>query len=439
MPSRGRFGPARHSAAGPALPSRLAPGPRLRRLIGRPRGSCGRRMVRPGGTPRPRPGWPVAVPAPGSRWAGAESDMAALRPCADGPCCSHPSAAPGVQQTLDEMDFERGIWSAALNGDLGRVKYLIQKAVDPSQPDSAGYTALVSGERVERTKLECGHGVPDPGGGLRSWRLGPQEAEARERQKLDEEKRRRLERFNSSRTNLENLADLEKLVQRRKEKRLKRRVPPKAPQPEVKPQPQAQLEPVGLEVFLKAAAENQEALIDKYLADGGDPNAHDKLHRTALHWACLKGHCELVNKLLEAGAAVDTRDLLDRTPVFWACRRGHLDILKQLLNWGAQVNARDKIWSTPLHVAVRTGHCDCLEHLIACGACIDAQDKEGDTALHEAVRHGRYRAMKLLLLYGAGLGVRNAASVTPVQLARDWQRGIQEALQAHVRHTRTRC
>ncbi|XP_043323758.1 ankyrin repeat domain-containing protein 23 isoform X2 [Cervus canadensis] len=265
---------------------------------------------------------------------------------------------------------------------------------------------LVSGERVETTKLERGHGVPDPGGGLHSWRLGPQEAEARERQKLDEEKRRRLERFNSSRTNLENLADLEKLVQRRKEKRLKRRVPPKAPQPEVKPQPQAQLEPVDLEVFLKAAAENQEALIDKYLADGGDPNAHDKL---------------------------------DRTPVFWACRRGHLDILKQLLNRGAQVNARDKMWSTPLHVAVRTGHCDCLEHLIACGARIDAQDKEGDTALHEAVRHGRYRAVKLLLLYGAGLGVRNAASVTPAQLARDWQRGIQEALQAHVRHSRTRC
>eukprot|EP00070_Physeter_catodon_P023190 XP_023985625.1 ankyrin repeat domain-containing protein 39 isoform X1 [Physeter catodon] len=68
--------------------------------------------------------------------------MAVQQPCAEGPCCSHPSAAPGVQQTLDEMDFERGIWSAALNGDLGRVKYLIQKAADPSQPDSAGYTAL---------------------------------------------------------------------------------------------------------------------------------------------------------------------------------------------------------------------------------------------------------------------------------------------------------
>ncbi|KAK2093218.1 Ankyrin repeat domain-containing protein 39 [Saguinus oedipus] len=31
---------------------------------------------------------------------------------------------------------------SALNGDLGRVKHLIQKAEDPSQPDSAGYTAL---------------------------------------------------------------------------------------------------------------------------------------------------------------------------------------------------------------------------------------------------------------------------------------------------------
>ncbi|XP_077605509.1 ankyrin repeat domain-containing protein 23 [Crocuta crocuta] len=296
----------------------------------------------------------------------------------------------------------------------------------------------VCGERDERKALGCGHGIAGHGGGPRAWRLGAQEAAAQEQWKLEEEKKKKLERLNNSRLNLETLADLKNLVQRRREKRLKRRVPPRAPDPTVKPQPEAQLESVDLETFLKAAAENQEALIDKYLTDGGDPNAHDKLHRTALHWACLKGHSQLVNKLLEAGATVDARDLLDRTPVFWACRGGHLDILKELLNHGAQVNARDKIWSTPLHVAVRTKHCDCLEHLIACGAHIDAQDKEGDTALHEAVRHGHYKAMKVLLLYGAKLGVQNVASVTPVQLARDWQRGIREALQAHVGHPRTR-
>lgn len=68
--------------------------------------------------------------------------MAARKLCGDEPCCSCPGGVPGVQQTLEEMDFERGIWSAALDGDLGRVKSFVQKPTDPSQPDSAGYTAL---------------------------------------------------------------------------------------------------------------------------------------------------------------------------------------------------------------------------------------------------------------------------------------------------------
>ncbi|XP_054403179.1 ankyrin repeat domain-containing protein 23 isoform X7 [Pongo abelii] len=330
---------------------------------------------------------------------------------------------------------------ASYCGHTEIARLLLSHGSNPRVVDDDGMTSLhkVSGERVEGKVLGFGHGVPDPGAWPSDWRRGPQEAVALEKLKLEEEKKKKLERFNSSRFNLDNLADLENLVQRRK-KRLRHRVPPRKPEPLVKPQPQAQAEPVGLEMFLKAAAENQEYLIDKYLTDGGDPNTHDKLHCTALHWACLKGHSRLVNKLLVAGATVDARDLLDRTPVFWACRGGHLDILKQLLNQGAQVNARDKIGSTPLHVAVRTRHPDCLEHLIECGAHLNAQDKqEGDTALHEAVQHGSYKAMKLLLLYGAELGVRNAASVTPVQLARDWQRGIREALQAHVAHPRTRC
>lgn len=47
--------------------------------------------------------------------------------------------------------------------------------------------------------------------------------------------------------------------------------------PFTQPQPQAQLGPVDLDTFLKAAAENQESLVDKYLADGGDSSAHDKV------------------------------------------------------------------------------------------------------------------------------------------------------------------
>ncbi|KAG8440943.1 hypothetical protein GDO86_006616 [Hymenochirus boettgeri] len=66
--------------------------------------------------------------------------MESHRPHTAGGCCC--TAAAGVRQTVDEMDFERGIWSAALDGDLSRVRSLIQKGADPNLPDNFGYTAL---------------------------------------------------------------------------------------------------------------------------------------------------------------------------------------------------------------------------------------------------------------------------------------------------------
>ncbi|XP_069034141.1 ankyrin repeat domain-containing protein 39 [Embiotoca jacksoni] len=62
-------------------------------------------------------------------------------------CSSHPVSSPSVHQTLNEMDFERGIWSAAMDGDLERVKSLVQKGTDPNMRDLAGYTALHYGSR----------------------------------------------------------------------------------------------------------------------------------------------------------------------------------------------------------------------------------------------------------------------------------------------------
>uniref|UniRef100_A0A8C3IIV6 Ankyrin repeat domain 39 n=1 Tax=Chrysemys picta bellii TaxID=8478 RepID=A0A8C3IIV6_CHRPI len=48
------------------------------------------------------------------------------------------SPTPGPSSRLS-----LGVWSAALDGDLGRVrKLLVEKRVDPSEPDLTGYTAL---------------------------------------------------------------------------------------------------------------------------------------------------------------------------------------------------------------------------------------------------------------------------------------------------------
>lgn len=59
-------------------------------------------------------------------------------------CGSHTPAVRSVHQTLDELDFDRGIWSAALNGEEKKVSEQLDKRVNPDVRDSAGYTALVS-------------------------------------------------------------------------------------------------------------------------------------------------------------------------------------------------------------------------------------------------------------------------------------------------------
>ncbi|KAE8618844.1 hypothetical protein XENTR_v10009523 [Xenopus tropicalis] len=61
---------------------------------------------------------------------------------AGGSCSCCTGAAAGVRETVEEMDFQRGIWSAALDGDLKRVRHFIQKGTNPSLPDNFGYTAL---------------------------------------------------------------------------------------------------------------------------------------------------------------------------------------------------------------------------------------------------------------------------------------------------------
>ena len=57
-------------------------------------------------------------------------------------CCLQPVTS--VCQTLEEIDFERGIWSAAVNGDTQRVKKVLSAGVSPNAPDSSSFTALVS-------------------------------------------------------------------------------------------------------------------------------------------------------------------------------------------------------------------------------------------------------------------------------------------------------
>ncbi|KAM8860084.1 uncharacterized protein ankrd2 isoform 2-T2 [Spinachia spinachia] len=186
--------------------------------------------------------------------------------------------------------------------------------------------------------------------------------------------------------------------------------------------------PTDTAEFMSAASQGWLNVIDKYLADGGNPNVHDELKRTALHRAALEGHTEVIQTLVEKGADINFKDQLGSRAIHWACRGGSRDIVKTLKGLGADLNARDKLYSTPLHVATRTGHAAIVEYLLCCGAKINSRDREGDTALHDAVRLNRYKIAKLLLAAGADRNIKNQEGVTAVQQVKQWQFDVMDTL-----------
>ena len=44
---------------------------------------------------------------------------------------------------MREMDFERGIWHAALHGNVEKLENHLKNGTHPGVKDSSGYTALV--------------------------------------------------------------------------------------------------------------------------------------------------------------------------------------------------------------------------------------------------------------------------------------------------------
>ncbi|KAF7641326.1 hypothetical protein LDENG_00284890, partial [Lucifuga dentata] len=142
----------------------------------------------------------------------------------------------------------------------------------------------------------------------------------------------------SGRLQLETVDDLFNILQLRKRRRERKTPVHEKPQLE----PERIPDVVDEQMFLTAVLENKLPVVEKYLSDGGNPDAVDHFGRTALHKASFGGNVEMMKKLLEAKAAIEKKDKLESTAVHWACRGGSLSALQLLLEQGAKFTSRDK-------------------------------------------------------------------------------------------------
>ena len=81
--------------------------------------------------------------------------------------CNCAATASSAAQSLTEMDWERGVWGAASDGDAQRVARLVEKGSGSGDArDSSGYSALHYAARaghadVVRVLLESGGADPN--------------------------------------------------------------------------------------------------------------------------------------------------------------------------------------------------------------------------------------------------------------------------------------
>ena len=76
-------------------------------------------------------------------------------------CSAHPNS---TAQTLSELEFERGVWNAAIENDTPKLIKLLNNGNDPNQKDNSGYTALHYAARAGNNdvlKILLSHGA-DP-------------------------------------------------------------------------------------------------------------------------------------------------------------------------------------------------------------------------------------------------------------------------------------
>ncbi|XP_062066806.1 POTE ankyrin domain family member A-like [Lepus europaeus] len=123
--------------------------------------------------------------------------------------------------------------------------------------------------------------------------------------------------------------------------------------------------------------------------------------RTALHWACAKGHQDVVALLISRACQIDRQDKRAATPLIKAVQCCTEYCTTLLLDHGADPNSADEIGNTALHYVAYGENVRMAEKLLSSNADIEKKNKTGLTPLLVAIQQNQESMVKFLILQNA--------------------------------------
>jgi len=193
-----------------------------------------------------------------------------------------------------------------------------------------------------------------------------------------------------------------------------------------------------------AASEGHKEIVEFLLDNKAEINARDIFDKMPLHYATYEGHEDVVELLrryggqeseglhlaagegdlgkikllLTSGADVNAKELgLGASALLCASQAGHYMVAQALIENGADVNASNKLDQMPLHLAANHGHKDLVELLLFHKAKVNVKDRDGFTPLHCAACNGKSNVVKLLIANKAEVVTKTNEGDTPLELA----------------------
>lgn len=162
---------------------------------------------------------------------------------------------------------------------------------------------------------------------------------------------------------------------------------------------------------------NRPALVQKYVAQGIDPNLKTRDGTPLLVDALKDKNLEVAEALIRAkNIDFERTNAAGENALMMAAYQGLLPMVKLMVEtYDVEVN---KTGWTALHYAATNGYDDIVKYLLDHAAYIDAESPNATTPLMMAAMGGHITTVKLLLDEGADMNLRNQQKMDVIDFAK---------------------